>query len=64
MAKPQFNVRLSEEGRAILDEMIEYFQASNETGRPVTQTEIIERALRRLRDTEKPPRRLKIPKSS
>lgn len=52
-AKPQLNIRLSEDGRTILGQLVTHFSSKSDTGRATTQTEVLERAIRALARQEK-----------
>lgn len=54
-AKKQVNIRLSDEGRRLLDALTEALSAKSRpvTGRATTQTDVIEMALRQLARREK-----------
>ncbi len=49
----QLNVRLSDEGREVLESLVAHFTRVTETGRPATQGAVVERALRALAAREK-----------
>jgi 5-methylcytosine-specific restriction endonuclease McrA len=52
MSKLQINIRLTLEGRKLIDRLIHHF-TNSDTGRKATQAEVIERAIRALANREK-----------
>ncbi len=53
MIKDQLNIRITVEGRRLLELLVSHFTAKASTGRTATQGEIIERAIRTLAGKEK-----------
>jgi hypothetical protein len=52
MMKDQINIRITQQGRQLIGQLVEHF-TNSDTGRKATQAEVIERAIRLLANTEK-----------